>query len=166
MHGLVSSPTSSYNPQMGMRRSINWGVFAIFGVVIAGFIIAGFLVSSKAETDDGHPLNIFFWGMAGMFLLTNGGILAWVILSNKRRGRIEKTWLDAEATILELSETGTYINNQPRIAFKLHVNSPVHPPCDITHKQVIPLTALAQFQQGATIRIKVNPENPEDIQFL
>ncbi len=151
---------------MVMRRSINWSVFAIFGVIIVGFIIAGFLVSPKAQTDDGYPLNIFFWGMAGIFLLTNGSIFLWVIFSNKRRERIEKVWLDAEATILELSETGTYINNQPRIKFYLHVNSPVHPPCDITHKQVIPLLALAQYQKGATIRIKVNPEDPEDIMLL
>ena len=146
-----------------MRRSINWGVFGLFGVIIVGFIIAGFFVSPKAETDDGHPLNIFFWGMAGMFLLTNGGILLWVVLSNKRRDRIDRTWLDAEAEILSISETGTYINNQPRIAFRLHVNSPVHPPCEITHKQVIPLTVLSQYQQGATIRVKVNPEDPSDI---
>lgn len=163
---LVRIRATDYNPQMVMRRSINWGVFAIFGVIIVGFIIAGFFVPPKAQTDDGYPLNIFFWGMAGIFLLTNGGILLWVVLSNRRRERIEKTWFDAEATILELSETGTYINNQPKIAFKLHVNSPVHPPCDITHKQVIPLTALAQYQQGATIRIKINPENPEDIMLL
>lgn len=151
---------------MVMRRSINWSVFAIFGVVIAGFIVAGFLVSPTAQTDDGHPMNIFLWGMAGMFLLTNGGVLLWVFLSNRKRERIEMTWFDAEATILELSETGTYINNQPRIKFRLHINSPVHPPCDITHKQVIPLTALAQYKQGATIRIKVSPEDPEDIMLL
>ena len=162
----MSVTNKDYNPQMVMRRSINWSVFAIFGVVIVGFIIAGFFVSPKAQTDDGHPLNIFFWGMAGMFLLTNGGVLLWVILSNRKRERIETTWLDAEATILEISETGTYINNQPRIEFLLHVNSPVHPPCDITHKQVIPLTALAQYQRGATIRIKVSPEDPEDIMLL
>ena len=149
-----------------MRRSVNWNVFMIFGVVIVGLIIAGFYVSPKARTDDNLPLNIFFWGMAGMFLLTNGSVLLWVILSNRKRERIEKTWFDAEATILELSETGSYTNNQPRIAFKLHINSPVHPPCDITHKQVIPLAALAQYQQGATVRIKVNPEDPEDVMFL
>lgn len=146
-----------------MRRSINLGVFGIFGVIIVGFIVVGFLVSPKAQTDDGYPLNYFFWGMAGMFLLTNGGILMWVILSNRRRERIDRTWLDAEAEILSIGETGTYINNQPRLAFRLHVNSPVHPPCEITHKQVIPLTALSQYQQGMTIRIKVNPEDPSDI---
>ncbi len=149
-----------------MRRKINWGVFAIFGVIIVGFIIAGFLVSPEAKTDDNQPLNIFFWGMAGMFLLSNSVIIIWTALSNKRREKIENTWLDAEATILSLGETGTYINNQPRIAFRLQVNSPMHPPCEITHKQVIPLTALAHYQQDKTIRIKVNPENPEDILLL
>lgn len=151
---------------MGMRTKINFGVFAVFAVVIVGFIVTGFLVSPKAKTNDGYPLNIFFWGMAGMFLLTNLGVLLWAKLSNRRRERIEKTWFDATAEILEISETGTYINNQPKIRFKLHVNSPVHPPCEVVHKQVIPLTALGRFQVGKTITVKINPEDAQDIMIL
>ena len=145
---------------------INWTVFGIFALVIVGFIIAGFLVSPKAKTDDGHPLNIFFWGMAGMFLLTNLAVLAWAQLSNRRRDRIEVTWVDAQAEILEVSETGTYINNQPRLRFRLAVNSPVHPYSEMVHKQVMPLTALAQLQVGNTITVKVNPDNPDDLMIL
>ncbi len=151
---------------MGIRRGMNWSVFGIFAVIIVGFIIAGFFVSSDAKTDDGHPLNIFFWAMAGMFLLSNLGILAWVGLSNRRRDRIEKTWFDAQAEILEVSETGTYINNQPKLRFRFYVNSPVHPPCEVVHKQVIPLTLLAQLQVGKTITVKVNPDDPQDIMVL
>jgi len=151
---------------MGMRRGLNWSVFSIFGIIIVGFIVAGFLVSPDSKTDDGHPLNIFFWGMGGIFLLSNIGILLWVKLSNRKREHIEQTWFDAQAEILSVSETGTYINNQPRLRFTLHVNSPVHPPCDIEHKQVIPLTALAQYQVGKTISGKVNPDDPRDIMLL
>jgi len=148
---------------MGFRTRINWGVFGIFGLLITGFIIAGFLVSPDAETDDGHPLNIFFFVMAGMFMLSIGGVLAWATLSNRRRERIENTWYDAQAEILEYGETGTYINNQPKIRFRLHVNSPVHPPCEVVHKQVIPLSALSKLEVGKVIMVKVNPEDPEDI---
>ncbi len=151
---------------MGTRIRINWDVFGTFALIIVGFIIAGFLVSPKAETDDGHPLNVFFWLMAGLFLLSILGILAWTQLSNRRRDRIEATWFDAHAEILEISETGTYINNQPKIRFRFQVNSPVHPPCEVVHKQVIPLTTLAQFQLGKTITVKVNPDDPQDIMIL
>ena len=151
---------------MGLRRGMNWNVFGIFALIIVGFIVAGFLVSPKAKTDDGHPLNIFFWAMAGIFLLSNLGILAWVTLSNRRRDRIEATWLDAQAEILEISETGTYINNQPKLRFRFYVNSPVHPPSEVVHKQVIPLTLLAQFKVGETITIKINPDDPRDIMIL
>ncbi len=145
---------------------INGNLLGIFAIVVVGFIVAGFLVSPKAETDDGHPLNIFFWGMAGIFLLSNLAILTWVQLSNRRRDRIEAIWVDAQAEILEISETGTYINGQPRLRFRLSVNSPVHPYCEVVHKQVMPLTVLAQLQVGKTITVKVNPDNPGDLMIL
>ncbi len=148
---------------MAMRISINWNVFVIFGVVILGFIVAGFLVSDNAETDDGFPLNIFMWGMAAMFTLSSGGILLWAAISNRRREEIERNWYDAEAEILEVSQTGAYINNQPRLKFKLLVQSPMHGQQVVEHKQVIPLTELAQFGKGMKISVKVNPENPRDI---
>jgi len=149
-----------------MRRSINWGVFGIFGVLIVGFAIAGFLVPEDARTDDGHPLKLFFWIMAGMYLLTNGAILLWVHLSNRRAELRERTWLDGQAVILTVEETGTYINNQPRLAFRLQVHSPVHPPVEVVHRQVIPLTALAAYQRGATIPVKVDPDDPGKIMLL
>jgi hypothetical protein len=150
---------------MAMRTSINWGVFGIFGLLIVGFVVAGFLVPEDAKTDDGHSLKYFFWIMAGMYLLTNGIILLWVRLSNRRRELRERTWLDAQAVILSVEETGTYINDQPRLAFHLQVHSPMHPPLEVIHRQVVPLLALAGYQPGATITVKVNPENPKDIQL-
>ncbi len=146
-----------------MRTVINWNVVGIFVVLIIGFVVAGFLVSNDAETDDGYPLNIFLWVMGGFFSLSIVVLFFFTKVSNKRRAHIEATWYDAPAEILEVSETGTYINNQPRLKFLLHVRSPVHPPCEVIHKQVIPLTALSQYTKGNTITVKVNPENPEDI---
>lgn len=151
---------------MAMRVSINWGVFGVFGVLILGFIIAGFFVPDNAKTDDGFPLNYFFWMMGGMFLLSTGGIALWATLSNRRRAMIERTWLDASAEILEVSETGTYINNQPKLRFRMLVNSPVSGQCEVVHKQVIPLTSIPQYARGATITVKLNPNNPEDILLI
>lgn len=148
---------------MGMRTSINWNVLGMFGVMILAFFVAGFLVPEGSRTDDGFPLNYFLWGMGGMFLVSITGVVLWARLSNRRRERIEREWLDAKATILEMGETGTYINNQPRIRFVLHVESPIHPPRDVVHKQVVPLTMLAQFRQGETIGVKVNPDDPDDV---
>ena len=163
---MLPARSSVYNPVMSMRRSINWGVFGIFAILIVGFIIAGFLVSPDAKTDDGHSLKYFFWMMAGIYLVTNGGIILWVKLSNRRRQDREANWLDGEATILEVGETGTYINNQPRLKFRLLVNSQYHPQGEVVVKKVIPLTALAQYQQGTVIQVKVNPEDPEDVMLL
>ena len=146
-----------------MRSVINWGVMPIFGLLVIGFIVAGFLVSDDAKTDDGYPLDIFFWAMGGIFAVGIGSLLLYSNLTNRKRAHIEKTWYDAPAEILEVSETGTYINNQPRLRFVLRVMSPMHPPCDVVHKQVIPLTMLAVYSKGTTINVKVCPDNPEKI---
>lgn len=146
-----------------MRSVINWNVMPIFVVLIIGFIIAGFLVPDDSKTDDGYRLDIFLWSMGGIFAVSIGVLVFYSSISNRKRALIEKTWYDAPAEILEVSETGTYINNQPRLRFVLHVMSPVHPPCDVVHKQVIPLTMLAMYTRGTTINVKVNPDNPEKI---
>lgn len=146
-----------------MRTVINYGVVGIFGVLILGFIVAGFLVPDTAKTDDGHPLNIFFWIMAGMFALSTGGVILFAAMANRKRAYREANWMDAQAEILEVSETGTYINNQPRLKFRLLVHSPVHGAKEVVHKQVIPLTALAQFSAGTTIAVKVDPSDPNEI---
>ncbi len=146
-----------------MRSVINWNVMGIFGILIIGFIIAGFLVPDNSKTDDGYPLDIFMWAMGGIFALSIGSIILYSTFTNRKRAFIENTWYDAPAKILDVSETGTYINNQPRLKFVLQVRSPVHPPCDVVHKQVIPLTSLATYSKGNTINVKVNPDNPEDI---
>lgn len=146
-----------------MRTVINWGVFGIFGLLILGFIVAGFLVPDTAKTDDGHPLNVFFWSMGGFFALGIVLVLLFTMLSNRRKAHIEEYWHDAPAKILEVSETGTYINTQPKLKFVLNVTPPMHPPCRVIKKQVIPLLALAHYSVGKTITVKVNPENPEEI---
>lgn len=149
-----------------MRTVINWSVFGVFGLLIIGFIVAGFLVSPDARTDDGHPLNIFFFVMAGMFALSTGGILLFATISNRKRAFREANWMDATAEIIQASETGTYINNQPRIKLRMLVHSPVHGATEVVHKQVIPLTALARYSPGSSIKVKVNPSDPKDIHLV
>ncbi|OPX28501.1 MAG: hypothetical protein B1H09_07700 [Gemmatimonadaceae bacterium 4484_173] len=146
-----------------MKKVINRGVFRYFSLLVIGFVIAGFLVPDSAETDDGHPLNIFLWIMGGMFAVSMGAVLLYVNISNRRMESIEQNWYDATAEIIDVSETGTYINNQPRLKFLLRVNYRYSPPAEIVHKQVIPLTSIARFSKGKTIKIKVNPENSEKV---
>ncbi|MBN2588207.1 MAG: DUF3592 domain-containing protein [Candidatus Fermentibacteraceae bacterium] len=148
---------------MAMRLDINWGVLSVFGVLIAGCIVAGFLAPVEAQADNGSFLDNPFFRMGGMLFMSMGGLVLWATLSNRRRAVRERTWLDAPARIIEVSETGTTVNNQPRIRLRLRVQSPVHPVCEVIHKQVVPLTALALYSAGATIMVKVNPDDPKDI---
>jgi len=149
-----------------MRIRINWGVYAVFGVIIIGFIVAGFLAPKDALTDDGYPLGLFFWGMAAIFLLSTAVPILVAVMSNRRRAVREASWLDAQAEILEVNDTGMLVNQQPRLAFRLRVQSPIHGTTEVEMKRVIPLSALASFRPGASIPVKVNPKNPKDVMLL
>jgi hypothetical protein len=149
-----------------MRIRINWGVYAVFGVVVIGFVVAGFLAPKDALTDDGFPLGPFFWGMAAIFFLSTAVPILVVVMLNRRRAKREASWLDAQAEVLEVNDTGMLVNHQPRLAFKLRVQSPVHGATDVEMKRVIPLSAMASFRPGASIPVKVNPKDPKDVMLL
>jgi len=149
-----------------MRIRINWGVYAIFFVIIIGFVVAGFMAPKDALTDDGFSLGLFFWGMAAIFFLSTALPLVVVGMMNRRRALREASWLDAQAEILEVNDTGMLVNNQPRLAIRMRVQSPMHGATEVEMKRVIPLSALGSFRPGASIQVKVNPKNPKDVMLL
>jgi Protein of unknown function (DUF3592) len=69
----------------------------------------------------------------------------------------------ARATVLALEETGMLINNQPLVNLKLQIVRHGQPPYEHTHQMVLSMLNLPQVQPGATIPVRVDPENPKRI---
>ena len=72
---------------------------------------------------------------------------------------IMKNGIPAQAKILSLTQTGTYVNNQPQVMFQLEVHPPGGTPYQTTTKAVIPLTSIPQVQPGAVVAIKIDPKD-------
>jgi hypothetical protein len=66
----------------------------------------------------------------------------------------------ATITIRSARETGTYINNRPRLEFELTVEPDGQPAYEVTKQATVPHTALGSIRAGDGFRALVLPEKP------
>ncbi len=69
----------------------------------------------------------------------------------------------AQATILRMWDTGTTVNDNPVVGFLLEVRRQAYPPYQAETKSMIPRLMVAQFQPGAVVPIKLNPQAPTQV---
>jgi sRNA-binding protein len=69
------------------------------------------------------------------------------------------TGLDATATVAAVRDGGGMVNFQPMVEIDLTVIAPGNPPYPLTVKQVVPQVQLATLQPGASLKVKVDPND-------
>lgn len=135
-------------------------------IVGLGMIFFGFTVSPEALTDDGYPLNTFLFIMGGSFVIfpVMGalGVYYYYKRINDRETFLMNDGIRGEAEILSREQTGTYINEQPQVKFKLLITTPMDT-YELEHKEIVNLLDMGSIPVGRKIPVMVNPDNPEDI---
>jgi Protein of unknown function (DUF3592) len=76
--------------------------------------------------------------------------------------RLQTEGVDAEATVNMLEATGKTVNYQPEIRFDLTVNVNGFE-TKVNHVQVISPASLGQLQPGATVPVKVDPNDSSQV---
>jgi hypothetical protein len=71
--------------------------------------------------------------------------------------------VDAKAVIVEVRQAAAMVNFQPMIELDLTVLPEGLPPYPVTIKQVSSMVHLAQVRAGATVYVKVDPNNPATV---
>jgi hypothetical protein len=81
--------------------------------------------------------------------------------------RIRATGRPARGKVLRLAENSgggvVTVNNQPYLNLTLEVDDGARAPYVVSFDTVIPRSALPQFQPGAPIRLKVDPDDPQKV---
>ena len=67
--------------------------------------------------------------------------------------------LDAAATVAAVRQGTAMVNYQPVVEMDLTVMSPGSPPYPVTVSQVVPQVHLARVQPGASLKVKVDPND-------
>ena len=67
--------------------------------------------------------------------------------------------IEATATVTAVRQGGGMVNYQPMVEIDLTVMAPGSPPYPLTVEQVVPQTQLAMLQPGASLKVKVDPND-------
>lgn len=87
--------------------------------------------------------------------------------SNKDAQRIAQTGVPGQGRILNVHQTGTYINNNPVADILLEVHpANGQPPYQTSVRRIVSLFQISQFQQGAVLPIKIDPADPTKVVLL
>lgn len=139
-------------------------------IVGFGFVIFGIMASPEALTDDGYSLKNFFYLMGGAFiffpLMGTLGVYYYYKRINDRETFLINEGMRGEAEILSREQTGTYINEQPEVKFKLLITTPDLAPYELEHKEIVNLLDMGSIPEGRKIPVAVNPDNPKDIMLI
>ncbi|MCA9618352.1 MAG: hypothetical protein KC731_05005 [Myxococcales bacterium] len=141
-----------------------FGLLRLLPLVLPiGFIIAGILADPNATTDDGYPLDKFFYVMAAFFFVGPVILIVMGVRARRRKARFDERGIQGVGQILQVEQTGVRINDQPQLALTLLVHAGNIPPYQTTVKQVVNLVDLPNVQPGASLPLKVDPDDPQDI---
>ena len=81
-----------------------------------------------------------------------------------KQGKLQRTGLPADATILEVRETGWTVNQiYPVVKLKLEVRPPGGQPYQAEIQTLIGRLDVAQIRPGAVVAVKYDPRNPSKV---
>jgi hypothetical protein len=67
------------------------------------------------------------------------------------------------ARIDRVTDTGTAINDNPQVLFDLTVTVPGHVPYAAALTQIVSRLSLGDFLPGATVPVRVSPDDPQTL---
>jgi hypothetical protein len=125
---------------------IGWGIVAFFFFGGLAFVVA--------------VPDVWLLGLIWMVVALG---LAALYLSMSRRAnraeRLKREGIPGKARILELTQTGAYFNEQPRVRLKLRVEAPGVSTFECKHTYTVPLVALGAFSKGDVLPVYLDRAN-------
>jgi hypothetical protein len=144
--------TSGTFSKYASKWLIGTGVFEL--LLAAGMGAAGVFVSGARS---GLLPTAAILGAVGFGLVWFGLKAA---ASAERAARIEQTGLPGRATIVGLTQTGMFLNDNPQVRLDLSVEVPGRGAYQASHKEFVPLILLGRLAAGAVLPVKVDQADP------
>ena len=85
---------------------------------------------------------------------------------SKMKRRLMNEGVEADAVLLNMEQTGLYINNQPQIKLQVQVQPLTGRNFVSEVREVLTLIDLSQLRIGSTLKVKYNPVNNKEVMVL
>jgi hypothetical protein len=128
---------------------------------VGWFIVAFFLIGGIAFT-----IALPWVGIGQIWIGVALLVAVIYLVIGRRASRMEglrQTGLPGTAQVLEMSQTGVYINENPQVKMKLQVQAQGLAPFQVEKKATVPLIAIGMLGTGRPLTVFVNPNDHEDI---
>ena len=137
-----------------------------FLIIGGGLIVWGLFTPMGALTDDGYNLRYFLFILGGFFVILPlflTGILGLASFVKQRRiNDLMETGKQGKAIILKLEDTGTRINDNPRVKMLLEMHFEGYQPYQVWKKITLPLIRMSQVQVGQEVAVLADPNDPQN----
>ena len=85
---------------------------------------------------------------------------------SRMKKRLMQEGIEAEAVLLNMEQTGLYVNNQPQIKLQVQVH-PLSGRNFVSEvREVLTLIDMSQLRIGSTLKVKYNPANTKEVMVL
>ena len=104
--------------------------------------------------------------MGAIFAIVGGALVVIGFVAGRRAAgtdRVLAAGIPGQATITGLTQTGMYLNEQPRIKMNLLVTLPGRAPYTVEHSEFVPLILLSRLTNGSPLAVRVDPANPQKV---
>lgn len=139
----------------------------IFTLVGAGMLIAGYFAAPGSLTDDGYPLNIFFYCMGGFFIVFPM-ILFGILSRSANRAAEEIAYLKehglkGKARVLHMRRTGLTVNDVPQVVLDLNITTDLGEQFSASYKKCIDPIYYSLIRPDADLIVYADPANKEKV---
>lgn len=147
---------------LGSRlRRLGWISFALMWIPFVLIFIGMFNMPSGDYSWFEMPLitRIGIVGTGFFFVVSTLTMLGSPLVSWATNRSLQTRGLQAQATILEIRDTGTTINNSPLVHLKLQVEPGDRPGFEAETELLINRLQVPQIQPGAKVTVRYDPQS-------
>jgi len=147
-----------------MLKTMRILFIAVGGLLVVGGVIMVFVVD--VMTGVSMAITGVVFAAVAIFMLPKfmgqlGGATA-MVDALAAKDQVALTGIPTTARVLGMQQTGTMVNMNPQVQAMLEVQGP-QGPYQVSTLAVIPQMNIPQFQPGAMVNVRVNPQNPHDV---
>lgn len=134
-------------------------VGALMALIGVGFIAAG--LAGWFEEDP-----MLGWFMGGLFLIIALIFFVFIRFSGRQEAelsRLRTEGIAGQATVVGVTQTGVYMNRQPKVIMDLLVQLPDRQPYQVRHSEYVPLIMTGRLTSGQPLPVMVDRTNPQKL---